>query len=191
MIRSIKKIASLWHLIKVDVIMLCYKYFGGLNTMQFHFVNHFGSNILLQFSRGATVNLGKHLGIRNDVTLSVRKGAILSIGDKVFINKSCIFVAHNLISIGARTKFGPNVSIFDHDYDYKVPGGVSSNVFKTDSVEIGEDCWIGTGAIILKGTKIGNRCVIAAGTVVKGKYPDNSLILQKRMTEIKTIPYTC
>jgi len=67
---------------------------------------------------------------------------------------------------------------------------VSKKSFKTESVEIGEDCWIGTGAIILKGTKIGKRCFIAAGTVVKGKYPDNSLVLQKRMTEVKTIPYS-
>lgn len=191
MIGIVNKMTALWHLLKVDVILLCYKYFGGLRTMQFHLVNHFGSNITLLFSRGAVVRLGRHIGLRNNVSLSVRSGATLSLSDKVFVNKGCIIVAHDSISIGARTKLGPNVSIFDHDYDYKVPSGVSSNVFKTDSVEIGEDCWIGTGSIILRGTKIGDRCVIAAGTVVKGTYPNNSLILQKRMTEIKTIPYTC
>jgi len=52
--------------------------------------------------------------------LSVRKGAFLSLGDKVFINKGSLIVAHDSISIGARTKFGPNVSIYDHDYDYKL-----------------------------------------------------------------------
>lgn len=38
------------------------------------------------------------------------------------------------------------------------------------------DCWIGGGAIICPGVKIGNRCIIAAGSVVTRDVPDDSLV---------------
>ena len=42
-------------------------------------------------------------------------------------------------------------------------------------VTIGEDCWIGGGAIICPGVTIGNRCVIGAGSVVTKDIPDDSV----------------
>lgn len=43
-------------------------------------------------------------------------------------------------------------------------------------MKIGNDCWIGAKATILDGTVIGNHCIVAAGAVVKGTYPDNVII---------------
>ena len=45
---------------------------------------------------------------------------------------------------------------------------------------------IGANCVILRGTKIGDNCVVAAGSVIKGEFPANTLIYQKRETEIKT-----
>ena len=42
-------------------------------------------------------------------------------------------------------------------------------------VTIGEDCWIGGGAVICPGVTIGNRCVIGAGSVVTKDIPDDSV----------------
>lgn len=41
---------------------------------------------------------------------------------------------------------------------------------------IGDNVWIGWGSIILKGTVIGNNCVVGAGSLVAGKFPDNVVI---------------
>jgi acetyltransferase-like isoleucine patch superfamily enzyme len=43
-------------------------------------------------------------------------------------------------------------------------------------IVIGDDCWIGAKASILDGTVIGRHCVVAAGAVVKGNFPDYSVI---------------
>ena len=67
MIEIINKLVSAWNLFKVDFILLCYKYFGGLRAMKFSLANHVGSNITFLFSRGANVKLGKHIGLRDDV----------------------------------------------------------------------------------------------------------------------------
>ena len=52
---------------------------------------------------------------------------------------------------------------------------------------IGKNCWIGANTIILKGTIIGDNCVVGAGCVLKGKYPDSTIIIQKRITETKPL----
>ena len=43
-------------------------------------------------------------------------------------------------------------------------------------ITIGNNCWIGAKVTILDGTKIGNGCIVAAGAVVKGIFPDNVII---------------
>lgn len=47
---------------------------------------------------------------------------------------------------------------------------------KPKTIKVGNNVWIGLNVTILKGTVIGNNCVIAAGSVVKGEFPDNVLI---------------
>lgn len=44
------------------------------------------------------------------------------------------------------------------------------------AIVIGNNVWIGLNAIILKGTIIGDNCVIGANTVVKGEFPANTII---------------
>ena len=52
--------------------------------------------------------------------------------------------------------------------------------FVASQIEIGENVWVGANTVILRGTKIGNNCVIGAGSVIKGIIPANSIIIQKR-----------
>ena len=59
-------------------------------------------------------------------------------------------------------------------------GGVKAKKFKTAPVVIGNNVWIGANAIILRGTTIGDNSVIAAGSVVKGNVPSNTLLVQKK-----------
>jgi hypothetical protein len=45
-----------------------------------------------------------------------------------------------------------------------------------ESVEIGPGCWIGTGAVVLPGARIGRNVVVAAGAVVRGTVPDHAVV---------------
>lgn len=77
----------------------------------------------------------------------------IRLGEHVFVNANCTFLDGGYITIGAHTLIGPNVQIY-------TPG---------------EDCWIGGGAILCPGVKIGHRCIIGAGSVVTKDIPDNSV----------------
>ena len=109
----------------------------------------------------------------------MRGNATLNIGDNVFFNSGCILTVRERVSIGNGTIFGPGVMLFDNDHKIK-NGRVLDNEFDTAPITLGENVWVGAGSIILKGSMIGNNCVIAAGSVVKGTLDDNTVFVQKR-----------
>lgn len=120
--------------------------------------------------------------MRDGAKLRVRKNGKCSIANNVAIGSNCVIVCYDKITIGAKTQLAPNVQIYDHDHDFRAKGGLAAMKFKTSSVEIGSNVWIGANAVILRGTKIGDNCVVAAGSVLKGEYPANSVIVQKHET---------
>lgn len=136
----------------------------------------------LRLSKNASVSIGKELVSRSDVTLRVEDG-ILSIGDKCFLNSNVSMTCMKQIKIGNGCQIANNVVIVDHDHDYKN----SLSLFNKEKVIIGNHVWIGANSVILKGAVIGDNCVIAAGSIVKGVIPDNTLYYQTRETVCKKI----
>ncbi|WP_165173768.1 acyltransferase [Adlercreutzia sp. ZJ242] len=141
----------------------------------------------ISLSASSTLFIGKRLRTRGNCSLNVSESGRLMIGRNVFFNRGCLVNCHYSILIGDGCEFGPNVLIYDHDLDFRSKGGIKDGSFRCKEVFLGENCWIGAGAIILRGTHVGANSVIAAGSIVKGFYPENSLIVQKRCTEVSSI----
>lgn len=139
----------------------------------------------LTLNYGGKLKLGKKIKLRDNSKLRVRKNAVCEIGKNTSINSGNIIVCREKIIIGESVQFAPNVLIYDHDHDYKAEGGVSAMKYKTSPVIIGDNCWIGANTVILRGTTLGKNCVVGAGCIIKGNYPDNSVIIQKRETIVK------
>lgn len=135
---------------------------------------------------GGKLTIGSGFKMRDGAKLRVRKGAECVLGKNVSLNSNDMIVCHEKIVLGDNIQLSPNVQIYDHDHDYRAEGGLAAMKYKTAPVEIGNNVWIGANCVILRGTKIGDNCVVAAGSVIKGEFPANTLIYQKRETEIKT-----
>ncbi len=133
----------------------------------------------------AIFSLGKKVRAHTGTRIRVRKGAKVIIGNDVAFSYNCLLTAHDSIQIGDGCEIGPGVMFFDHDHDFRAEGGVKTGEYKTAPIEIGKNVWIGANVIILKGTIIGDNCVIAAGSIVKGIIPSDTLFVQKRLTEIR------
>lgn len=157
------------------------------SNFQFSFPERFTPNVVTEFVKGSLVQLGKGIRVHRGSKLKTQKGAKLVIGNNVRINYNCFIICHNQIEIGEGTEFGPNVLVYDHDHDFRV--GIKENQFKTEPIVIGKNCWIGANTVILRGTHLGDNCVVGAGSVIKGCFPNDSLIVQKRATEVKLIEY--
>ena len=80
------------------------------------------------------------------------------------------------LEIGDNTIFGNYVSIHPENHNYKDLIIREQGVSSVGGVKIGNNCWIGAKATILDGTEIGDGCIVAAGAVVKGKFPDDVII---------------
>lgn len=101
--------------------------------------------------------------------------AILSIGKHCFINGTR-FGCANRIRIGDYCVLA-DVRITDCDFHpLDAAARRRGEPGKVGSVEIGDDVWIGAGAIVLRDTVIGRGSVVGAGAVVKGTFPADSLI---------------
>lgn len=162
-----------------------YKLLNG-TSFKSSLIERISPNVVLEFNKGSKVTLGKKIRVHSGSKIKVRSGAELNIEDNVKINYYCIIACQDRIKIGEGTEFGPSVYLYDHDHDYRKGLNANSNEesFKVAPIEIGKNCWIGANTIILRGTKIGDNCVIGAGCVLKGNYPSNSVVVQKRITEI-------
>ncbi|MFC5773353.1 acyltransferase [Ectobacillus antri] len=129
------------------------------------------------FNKHSSITIGKFVFMRKNISIRMDGEGILEIGDKTFINDNCNINCIHKVSIGAYTKIAPNVSINDHDHNYK--GFAEEHLLKGE-VKIGNHVWIGSNVVILRDTVIGDHAVIAAGSVVKGNVPAHTLFVNKR-----------
>lgn len=118
------------------------------------------------------------VGLYQRSIIMARAGAEVVLEDDVRMSGVTIY-SRERIRIGKHTSIGGNVKIFDHDFHPVDPQERlehPNSGMKTKPVDIGENVFIGVNAIILKGSKIGNNCVIGAGAVVSGEFEDNCVI---------------
>jgi acetyltransferase-like isoleucine patch superfamily enzyme len=139
---------------------------------------------------GQVVHLGKGVATRRNVEFNTYYEGTITIGDKCFFNNNCILASQMKIQIGDNCSFGPNVLIYDHDHDFRHKEGKKPGYYKKTPVIIGKNVWVGANCIILRGTNIGDNSVIAAGTIVKGNIPNNTMVYQKRELNLKQIDIT-
>lgn len=138
----------------------------------------------ITLDKDGTLQIGERFKMRDGAKIRVRSGAVCKIGKNTSVNCNNLIVCHEKITIGNDVQFSPNVQIYDHDHDFRVKGGIKAGKYRTAPIEIGNNVWIGANTVILRGTKIGNNAVIAAGSIVKGNVPDESVYVQKRSTDI-------
>lgn len=97
-------------------------------------------------------------------------GTNIELGERVFFNFNCVVLDVCPVRIGSFSLFEPAVQIYTpmHPFD----AALRRREEFGKPVEIGSDVWVGGGAIILPGVRIGSRAVIGAGSVVTRDVPD-------------------
>lgn len=96
-------------------------------------------------------------------------------GNKVFFNFNCVLLDVMPIRIGSNVLIGPNVQIYTATH----PGNALERrrgLEYAKPISIGNDCWIGGSAIILPGIKIGDRCIVGAGSIVTKDIPKDTIV---------------
>ena len=115
----------------------------------------------VQFDYGIFTEVGENFYA--NFNLTVLDCAPVKIGNNVFIGPNCSLVTpvHPLLSRERKLAVRTDGSVFAQEY--------------AKPITIGDDCWLATNVTVCGGAVIGNGCVIAAGSVVTGAIPPNSL----------------
>lgn len=147
----------------------------------FHFP-HSEINFLYHPEIGkTTINssfLSNLLGLYQRTIIVARYGGNISIGSGCGISGSTIY-AMERIEIGERCLIGGNCKIIDNDFHplhIEKRNPQKWEDIKRKPIKIGDGCFIGANSIILKGTTLGKNCVVGAGSVVSGTFPDNVIL---------------
>lgn len=117
------------------------------------------------------------VGLTGPVILHTWEGGQIEIGDHTGAT-SVVISSRSSVKIGSHCKIGGNVRIFDHDFhalncEIRRKRETDEDI-RSRPVDIGDDVFIGTNSIILKGVKIGNGAVIGAGSVVTSNVPQGA-----------------
>jgi maltose O-acetyltransferase len=97
-------------------------------------------------------------------------GANISLGQRVYFNFDCVILDVCKVQIGDFCFFGPKVQIYAASHPMDAAQRRTEEFGKP--VTIGNDVWVGGGAIICPGVSIGARSVIGAGSVVTRDIPE-------------------
>jgi maltose O-acetyltransferase len=97
-------------------------------------------------------------------------GSNVLLGERVFFNFNCVVLDVCRVAIGDYTQFGPAVQIYTATHPMNAELRRKQEFAKP--IEIGSDVWVGGGAIICPGVRIGSRSVIGAGSVVTRDVPE-------------------
>jgi maltose O-acetyltransferase len=112
-------------------------------------------------------------------------GTNIELGERVFFNFNCIVLDVCPVRIGDFTLFGPAVQIYTPLHPLDAAARRAKEFGKP--IEIGSDVWVGGGAIILAGVRIGSRTVIGAGSVVTRDIPEGVFAAGNPCRVIRTI----
>jgi maltose O-acetyltransferase len=97
-------------------------------------------------------------------------GTHVHLGVDCFINTGAVFLDCAEIRLGDRVQLGPGVQVLAADHP-REPELRMQNIELARPVSIGENCWIGAGAILCPGVIVGEHSVVGAGSVVTRDVP--------------------
>ncbi len=101
-------------------------------------------------------------------------GSNILLGERVFFNFNCVVLDVCEVRIGDYTMFGPAVQIYTATHPMNAELRRKQEFAKP--IEVGSDVWVGGGAILCPGVKVGSKSVIGAGSVVTRDIPSGVFV---------------
>lgn len=138
------------------------------------------------------VHLGDNSSIGANTVIKV-SGSMFELGKGFWLGKysslanDCFIGAAGGVSIGDYVNIGQCVRFHSENHEFSdISVKICEQGTTHKGIKIGNDCWIGAGAVFLDGAVIGNGCVVGANAVVNGIFPDYAVIVGVPAKIIKT-----
>jgi acetyltransferase-like isoleucine patch superfamily enzyme len=162
---------------------------GRLQTDGLAFI---GPGVKLEIRRGAKLFLGRWSWIGHGCKIRVHEGEV-HIGAKTVLGQECTISAYQHVSIGRECVIADRVMLIDFDHavvDVERPIRLQG-IYKRD-VDVGHNVWIGYGACVLRGVRVGDNAILGTSAVVTKDVPDNAVAagIPARVIRMRDAPKT-
>ena len=99
----------------------------------------------------------------------------VKIGENTWIGPFCSLDGYGGLEIGSNCSISLGTQILTHDsVKWALSGGIEE--YEYANTKIGNNCFLGSYCVVVKGISIGDRCLVGAGAIVTKSFDDNSII---------------
>jgi acetyltransferase-like isoleucine patch superfamily enzyme len=136
----------------------------------------FGRGLELQIAPGAEVNFGRFVWLGDGTKVRCHEGRV-EIGAKTVMGQECTISAYKHVRIGEQCVIADRAMFIDFDHGVvEVERPIrKQGIYKRD-VEVGSNVWIGYGACILRGVRVGDNAIVGTHSVVTKDVPANAVV---------------
>ncbi len=136
----------------------------------------FGRGLELEVGGTGELRLGRFVWLGDRTKIRCHEG-VVEIGDKTVFGQECTISAYQLVKIGRECVIADRAMFIDFDHgvvDVEVPIR-KQGIYKRDVI-VGSNVWIGYGACVLRGVRVGDNAIIGTNSVVTRDVPANAVV---------------
>lgn len=135
-----------------------------------------GRDLELQIAPRGRVKFGRFVWLGHGTKVRCHEG-VVEIGPKTVLGQECTISAYERVRIGEQCVIADRAMFIDFDHGMvEVERPIRQQGIYTRPVEVGSNVWIGYGACILRGVRVGDNAVIGTNTVVTRDVPANAVV---------------
>jgi acetyltransferase-like isoleucine patch superfamily enzyme len=136
----------------------------------------FGRRLELQIGRHGQIRFGRFVWVGDGTKIRCHEG-VVEIGAKTVFGQECTVSAYQRVRIGEQCVIADRAMFIDFDHGVvEVERPIrQQGIYKRD-VEVGSNVWIGYGACVLRGVRVGDNSVIGTNAVVTKDVPANAVV---------------
>ncbi len=136
----------------------------------------FGPGLELQIARRGRVDFGRFVWLGHGTKIRCHEGSV-EIGAKTVLGQECTISAYGRVRIGEQCVIADRAMFIDFDHGVvEVERPIRLQGIYTRDVEVGSNVWIGYGACILRGVRVGDNSIIGTNSVVTKDVPANAIV---------------
>jgi len=135
-----------------------------------------GPGLKLQTGPNASIRFGRFVWIGHGTKIRCHEGKV-EIGPKTVFGQECTISAYSSVRIGAECVVADRTMFIDFDHGVvDVERAIRQQGIYTEEVRIGSNVWIGYGACVLRGVRVGDNSIIGTNSVVTKDVPANAVV---------------
>jgi len=152
----------------------------------------FGRDLQLQIAKRGTIRFGRFVWVGDGTKIRCHEGEVV-IGQKTVLGQECTISAYRHVRIGEQCVIADRAMFIDFDHGVvEVERPIRQQGIYMRDVDVGSNVWIGYGACVLRGTRVGDNSIVGTNAVVTKDVPANAVVggVPARVLRMRETPQT-